>query len=364
NRLRLTAVALTLPGDVEWGDKEYAKARPKWVDPRTGKPLSGPEHKSWQKEQSVPRKNPRLYLRVEKAGNAPLRWQWPEIYDSRGKLRLNSSASWSSEVEHGMFWIDLETWHQAPTKVTVHFAFGDPVSERISLKKCAVVTFGDDASLSLLEILPHGHSSSSSGGSSDRKIRFTFDANTKPQKVPQCSFLFQIWPPINHFLIDYRVLPHGEGYPIFSGGEGISAVELYRKESEATELQLRRFPRLGRAVFDLESLPRLPEVENLFEVPIPLTRIEYESQFLRSALRAAGVSEQFTQGHGELPDSMFPLTLTDTTPAAMLAEYERLTGKRLYFDRDALRVTDEAPMGLMEKWKEWWRRKKPSWLPW
>ena len=363
NQLRLTAVALILPSDVDWGDKRYQQAVPKWVDPGTGHPVSVTEKENWAREEKqVSHDHARLFLRVEKEGEAPLRWQWPEIHDARTEVSINSTSSWSSDDRHGMFWVDLEVWHQTSAKIAVHFAFGDLVFQEFALEQGAATTFGNHASLRLLEVLPHGHGSSSmgggGGGGGPTTYRLSFDAYSTPQRSPRRSYIFEVWPPINGYLIDYRVNPKA-GYRIFSGNYGISDVELYGKDHKATAVTLRRFPRLGRAVFELDSLPRLPEVNNLFHVPIPRVRIDYPSDFLRKATRAAEVRTEFRHSHQRIPRSEFPMTLEDTTPAKILTEYERLTGEKLYYERGTYQLTDEAPPGLWMRIKEWWRRTFP-----
>lgn len=104
NRLSLVGIALMLPSNVEWKGKRYIDKRPDWIDPVTGQPIpTGPGSEWAIKEQRVPRCAPRLFLRVKKIGNAPLRWHGPEAYDARTQMRVRTAASGSYEQSDGAF---------------------------------------------------------------------------------------------------------------------------------------------------------------------------------------------------------------------------------------------------------------------
>lgn len=359
NQITLTAIALMLPSDVEWGDQRYPKKIPDWIDPITGDPIPKAD---WQKEQTVPNENPRLFLRLEKVGEAPLRWHWPEAFDGLTLQKVNSTSSHSSDGRHGMFWIDLDIWHQTPLKLGIQFAFGEPETRALTLEKGASAQFDDNGVANLLEILPNGHGSSSWGGTGTQQ-RATFDLLPPTTgKTGRRSLIFQIWPPRNHYLMEFVTNPETNGRMLFGNG-GITSVELNGEEADLTQAQIRRFPKLGRVVIDLPKIPRLPEVLNLFETPIPRTEIRYKNALLRAATEPAEFRLSMSSYNENLPDSLFPMVLTDTTPGEILREYERLTGTHLYLDETNMQVTDKKLPGVLEKLKAWWKRSKPTWLP-
>ncbi len=365
NRLELAAVALMLPSDIERNEDtpRYPRLRPEWIDPRTGDPIPTdlPENEWARREDQVPDHGPRLFLRVRRTGSqAPLRWLAPQVHDDRTLRNLGSTASYSSSLSDGQFWVDLEQWHQAPLRIGIQLAFGNPEEKAIPAKKGSLATFGDDASFELLDILPHGHGGSSWGGNSGG-FTTTFRESKPRPGHPERTFVFQVWPRSNHFLTE--IFPsESERGRLLTGNFGISGMELRGEEAAARELRLLRYPRLGRAVFELSSVPRLPEVANLFEVPIPWIRIDYSSQFARAITDTTGTQRRF-RDYQQLPESLFPMEFANITPAELIAEYERLTGERLYFNENTLELTDERPPGLSERWKDWWKKHRPGWFP-
>ena len=64
-----------------------------------------------------------------------------------------------------------------------------------------------------------------------------------------------------------------------------------------------------------------------------------------------------------LPDNLFPMVLTNTTPGEILKEFEQLNGKHFFFDSESLQITDKKPPGVLQNLKDWWKRNKPKWLP-
>ena len=84
---------------------------------------------------------------------------------------------------------------------------------------------------------------------------------------------------------------------------------------------------------------------------------------MRAVKDATGVKERYRHGTPKINDHHFPMVLENSSPVAMVEEYERLTGNRIYFRRDDYELTDVRPGGMIENWKNWWRLNKPGWLP-
>ncbi len=152
---------------------------------------------------------------------------------------------------------------------------------------------------------------------------------------------------------------------------GIHSIAQDEEHFSEPGIRVKRSHHLATAVFDLPNIPRLPRVKNTFEVPIQKMRIERPHEYLSAAFQSAGVRGNVKQAprfpDSALPQSLFPMTLTDTTPLAMIEEYERHSGIRLYFDAAEMKITDQKPESAFEKWKKMlgdqWQRHKPSWFP-
>lgn len=355
-RLTLEAIALLLPSDVREGDERtYSKGRPEWVDPGSGQPYVGdPGAPWWQKERSLPRDQPRLQIHVKKEGEVPLCWHAPRIFDERTRVSLNSVSSYSEAETDGDFWAGLHTWHQTSVEISVPFAYG-PVEERVlEMRQGATVEFGPAARVEVLRLIPGRISSSEWGGGSDRFRSFFHRPTDETSTNPERSAILFVWPPPAAVMIE-TLTPDGKGDGLLHGNDGVANLNQSGEKTTATEVRLRHYPRLGRAVFRLPELPRLPEVDNLFATPIPKLRIDHENEWLAHVADAVEARQIHSGAGTPLPNSLFPMEVEDTTPGKLLAEYERQSGKPVYFDDDTFELTTQPPPGLVEKIREWWR---------
>jgi len=355
-RLTLEAIALLLPSDVREGDdRTYPEARPDWVDPMSGQPYAGgPGSTWWQEERSLPHDHPHLHLRVKKEGEIPLRWHTPRIFDARSRVNLNQVSSYSETGPDGDFWTDLNSWHQTSMEISVAFAYG-PVEERVlEIKEGAAVEFGPAARVEVLRLVPGRVSSSEWGGGPDGFRTFLHRPTNEASTNPERSTILFVWPPPAAVMIE-ALTRDGKGEGLLHGNIGVSILSRSGEKATATEVRLRHYARLGRAVFRVPKLPRLPEVDNLFAVPIPKTRIDHENDWLER-IASAVEARQIHSGAGTpLPDSLFPMEVEETTPGKLLAEYERQSGKPVTFDDATFEMSTRPPPGLLERIQEWWR---------
>lgn len=365
-RLTLTAIAMSLPSDADPDGGPYQKPLLEWQDPATGTLLPEEKIADSARPEFIPSNRPRLFIRFDKQGDAPFCWHGSSAYDPRTFLQVSQSTSGFARGRHGTFWIDLDTWHQTSLKLTVEFAFGQPVEETLALEKGATATIGNLSSISALETLPFSHGATYYEHGPSRPgmetLRITYDAYTSPPPNRSTrTHILLLWPPVNQYLMRGQ-LPSDDSPRTLHGDFGVTDLWVSRENDNAS-LALHRYPRLGRAVFSLDTLPRLPEVENLFEVPMERVTFDRSYSFPRVALDAAGVRAELTNDTSSIPETMFPLVLEETTPADILAEYEKLTGTKLYFDPKELVVTDERNSGFFTSLRDWWNANKPSWLP-
>jgi hypothetical protein len=355
-RLTLEAIALLLPSDPGEGENgSYPERRPDWVRPMTGAPYTGNPDAAWSREpQALPRQRPSLHLHVKKEGDLPVRWHAPELFDTRTRVSLNSVSSYSHGGPDGDFWCEIGIWHQTVVEITVPFAFGPIEEQTLDLKEGATATFGTASRVEVLQILP-GRVSSYEWGDGTNGFRiFLHRPVVEPGMPPQRTPILFVWPPPSPVMIESLSLKKAGG-SLLHGHGGIAHFEQTGTDATATSIRLRRFPRLGRAVFRVPTLPRLPVADNLFAVPIPKTRIDSESAWL--GLIAASVEGRaIHSGSGAaIPENLFPMEVENTTPAKLLADYERQLGKPVHFDESTFELGDRPPPGLLDRIAEWWR---------
>lgn len=358
NQLSLSAVAVFLPTDADWDfEEEPSDQVPNWIYPVTGDQLVfPPDAPEWTKPRSLPTTRPRLHFRVEVKGEAPIRWRVPVIHDARTRRSIGGAVPGSTVHGDGFFSMDLKTWHQTPLDLGIDFAFGDPVLKTLPIQKDAELRFGDEAMIRVVNVFPSGF----------RYLRFKeretiFNLYTKPQPTRKTALALLIWPPQQAKQIEFQPIQNEEPLQVFAS-RGMGALKWTCPEKENTEVTVSRYPRMGRAVFHLPTIPRLPDVDNLFEAPISKIRVKYPSNFVRYAAEAAEVKPDFSFKLSDLSDAKFPLLLTDTTPQQIVSEFEAMSGIRLYYDRKAGLLSDRKPPSLLERLEDWWRNRRPGWI--
>lgn len=359
NRMKFSAVALFLPTDAEWeiGEKP-GEIVPEWIDPRTGQVLVGDEiDETLREARSVPMSSPRLHFRVEVEGEAPMRWLIPAIHDARTRRSIGEVVPGASVHGDGFFSMDLATWHQTPIDIGIEFAFGEPAIEKLPIEKEAAIRFGDEAFVKVVEVFPNAY----------RFVRWKeedtiFNVYQKPQRNRRTALAIQVWPPQQSTRIEFQPTPD-EAPRRISALRGVGGLRWSDPDEEVSEVTVYRFPRVGRAVFRLPSIPRLREVDNLFEVPISKMHVKYGSDQIRYAAGAAEVKIDFPVSSRDFPASEFPLFLTDTTPEQIFANFEERKGIRLYFDGDTGTLTDRKPPGFFERIASWWRKYRSGLVP-
>lgn len=359
NRLILEAIALVLPSDGEWENERYPKVVADWRDPMTLEPASSDMAGFKWKELMVRGEGPRLYIRVSHQGERPLRWHAPRLYDERMKLPLNQSRSISGDETHAEFYLDLDKWHQSPVRLVVEFAFGEADFRELPLEEEASVEFDGISQVRILNQMPQGYGVRSYSSSSFRQTS-VFRMPDNPSDRKSAVVLF-VWPPNEMNLIDFQTDLSPKRKTVW-GVSGTACLDLYLEEKDVSRFQVRRLPRLGRAVFHLPALPRLVDSENLFETPIDFVRIGSEHRFSRVIANATGL--RWTT-NDRIPRGEFPMNFKDTTPIALLEEFEKLSGGPQYFDRYEMTLSSKKPPNILERLLEWWRQSgfKPDWLP-
>jgi hypothetical protein len=291
---------------------------------------------------------------VKKEGDLPIRWHAPEIFDMRTRVSLNSVSSYSNRGPDGDFWCEIGIWHQTAVEITVPFAFGPIEEQPLDLKEGATATFGTASRVEVLRILPGRVTSYEWGDRTDGFRIFLHRPVVEPGTPPQRTPILFVWPPPSPVMIESLSLKEAAG-SLLHGHGGIAHFEQTGTDATATSIRLRRFPRLGRAVFRVPTLPRLPAADNLFAVPIPKARIDSESAWI-GIISSSVEGRAIHSGSGAaIPENLFPMEVEDTTPAKLLAEYERGLGKPVHFDESTFELGDRPPPGLLERIAEWWR---------
>lgn len=359
NRFRLEAIAMVLPSDGDWENKQYPRIAADWREPLTLEPAESDMDGFKWRDVSVRGEGPRLYIRLSHQGGQPLRWHAPRLYDERMKIPLSQSRSISADETHAEFFIDLDMWHQSPVRLVVEFAFGEAESRELPIKEGASVNFDGLSAVKILNRLPHGYGTRRYSSSSLRQVS-VFEAPEDPSDR-KSAVVFHVWPPHEVDLVDFQTDLSPKRKTVW-GRSGTVSLELHREEKDARRFQVRRLPRMGRIVFHLPALPRLVDSGNLFETPIDFLRIGNQHRFSRVIANATGL--RWT-GNDRIPGGVYPMGYEDTTPIALLGEFERLCGALHYFDRHDLTLSSSKPPTMLERLLDWWRQSgfKPDWLP-
>ena len=359
NRLRLEAIALVLPSDGAWDNERYPGVAADWREPLTLEPAASDMAGFKLRDLTVRGEGPRLYIRVSHRGERPLRWHAPRLYDEHMKIPLNQSRSVSADETHAEFYLDLDKWHQSPVRLVVEFAFGEALFRELIVEERGSVEFDGHSEVRILNRLPHGYGMRSYSSSSFRQTS-VFGMPENPSDRKSAIVLF-VWPPHEVDLIDFQTDLSPKRKTVW-GVSGKASLELYLQEKDAKRFQVRRLPRLGRAIFHLPALPRLADSDNLFETPIGFVRIGSQHRFSRVIANATGL--RWTS-NDRIPRGDFPMSYEDTTPIALLEEFERLCGAPHYFDRHDLTLSSKKPPTILERLLEWWQQSgfKPDWLP-
>lgn len=371
NRMRLSGIAMVMPEDVVGGDRnEGGMVDLDWQDPVTLEVLSAEETRDWNPRRWVSGETPELFIRISNEGGEAVRWLGATAFDDRTLVRAENGSAYYSHEKDGQIGMELDLWHQTRLRIAVNFSFGKPVLREFELKENVEVHFDDDAYVKVVDVLPRhihsrGRSASTVGGVSHQTLSFGFrqdSASGGDQK--RRGAIFHVWPPHNEKLIDFvleeRKTPGSKHYLNAWGGDGITTAE-FPETSELLSVQARRMPRLGRAVFLLPKIPRLPETDNLFDTPITRVELGYPNHMVDLIRKGAAVQWDGWSGRS-VSDVHFPMTLENTTPAEVLGLEVELVGRPLFFDRNELKITAKRS-GLLTDLEAWWRKKKPAWLP-
>ncbi|MFV1996316.1 MAG: hypothetical protein ACC661_12840, partial [Verrucomicrobiales bacterium] len=350
NRLRLEAITLVQSHEIDWGEKLSQQIRPEWLDPLSLKLLPEEVTKGWP-EEGISKEMPnQLLFRVSNSGGVPIMWKAPLVFDDRTLIRAHSRSRYGLSDGPGRFSVGLHLWHQTPLRVAVNFAFGDARLCDLKLKEGEWADFGDDGFVQVIALAPrrfkwNGWKRRPTGWMTRHQAKF--GVMEKPWRTPEAGLLLYVWPPRNQQLIDLTMTGSSgrkHFYPV-NGGQGISVLTLRQDPAEVSRVRVRRLPRLGRAVFYLPKIPKLQEVENLFETPIPEATIKRGYEFRKLLTATAGIQWKGASSLDKVPASRFPIRLENTSPNELIELHQELTGNPLHFDRETLSVTEQMPAG-------------------
>ncbi len=111
---------------------------------------------------------------------------------------------------------------------------------------------------------------------------------------------------------DRVAFPEESGGSLLHGHGGIAHFEQTGADATATSIRLRRFPRLGRAVFGCRRSQTARGRQSIC-VPIPKARIDSESAWI-GIIASSVEGRAIHSGSGAaIPENLFPMEVEDTT---------------------------------------------------
>jgi len=142
---------------------------------------------------------------------------------------------------------------------------------------------------------------------------------------------------------------------------GMRMVGVRGSAAGVKQVRMTVFTNHQRVVLSLPPIPNLPvtgtKVANLFEVPIPRVYIQREYKLRELIGGLTQMPFQYPSSGDQLPTSLFPLTLTNVTPAELLKIYQgnMTNANSVVVDEQKLEIRVEPTR--FEKIKRWIKQK-------
>lgn len=285
------------------------------------------------------------------------------VFDARTKHALVGGNSYSqiSGDNFGYAEIRPRAWHATPMELVVDVELdGKSVVETNAIPGMTVPVVG--GLVQLLGVWDGDSSSWSSGSGSGRQTtRITLTLSQKENQTNAVA-LFVTEPP--RLAVHCELLDEQGRKLVGDGGGASGGMRLVGLRGRATEVKQVRFTVFTnhhRVILTLPPIPNLPAAglpaANLFDVAIPRLEIlrEYE---LRDVIEdMTQMRFAYPPGGNMVPTNLFPLTLTNVTPAGLMAIY------RSHLTNNCTIVVDEARQEIrieptqFEKIRRWVKQK-------
>jgi hypothetical protein len=279
------------------------------------------------------------------------------LFDAYTKQSLVSGYSYSqiSRNDHGYVEVRPRAWHATPMDLMLDVELDGKVMIQTNATAGLTVPVAGGF-VRLVGIWEGDRSSwSSQSGSGTETIRLTLRESKDKAKG---MAVFAVEP--TGLAIHYALL-NEQGKEFGGGGGGTSGslrmVGFEGKAQDVKWVQLTVYTNHQRIVLRLPPIPGLPGAKqsyaNLFEVPVP--RVNFSREYdLRDFIGSLVQMEFRYPSIGDtMPTNLFPLTLTNTTPAEMLALYRRNMTNTFIVVVDAQKQEIRVEPTMFEKARRW-----------
>lgn len=274
---------------------------------------------------------PMIKLGFEKARGERLLFRDVQVVDARTFQSLNwGHRGWSGDFNSEMIVeTEISMWHQGPFSVVMDFAAG-PVEEfHMPAEQGAevVLPIGKVQILAIVEGDARSFGRSQSNGKVVHTIRTSNRTSNESSNNDALSYIIGILPKAHAAPLKIDFLDETGEEIQTSGGRSsgkIKQIQIRDKDpKDIKTVRIRYYPKQHRAFIKFPEIPGLPKenknVEDLFQVPIPVVELDSEMQFRNWLSKIAQI--QMDNTTTPRAQAMFPLVLTHTTPEQVLTRY-------------------------------------------
>ena len=304
---------------------------------------------------------PKLQVALGSMKQLPGYYSAVGVFDGRTKRSLVSGHSCSQIYSNspGRVWVHPHAWHATPMELVLDVELdGRFVVETNPVPELKVAVPGGE-----VKLLGIWDGSSQSWSSSMRSGLSTLRLDLQSSGKEAYAFAAFVTEP-RRLAVHFELLDaHGKVLEGNGGGssDAIRIVGLRGCAADVKQVRFTVFTNHHQVVLTLPPIPNLPaeyqNVDNLFNLRIPQVNIEREYELQQLLGDATQMKFAYSAWGNELPTNVFPMVLTNVTPAQLLAVYrQHLTnGCTVVVDEKKQEIRVEPTQA--EKVKRWVKQK-------
>ena len=289
-----------------------------------GRPLSESEVRRWEvadfRELPFLGRAPAVQVISQMPTNTAWKISSWSLFDPRTRMEVSRGYRHGEAGDRASVVTSLSRWHQGPTLVVMDVAYGPVEHVDLAARVGEVVRHGSwELHLGMLE-----------GGEMDimsPSLPPVFRLRSKPTR--QQTMLVMVGSPWAHNLpVDLLAMGPDE-QPLRvrhlrrSTRYLTAVIDAPRDVIETLRVVV--YPNVRRLVFELPEIHGLPEenreVANLFDVHIPIYRVQHPRDFEHSLWQLLQLEAGPNRPQVHFPKVYFPRQFTNTTPRELLTEY-------------------------------------------
>lgn len=284
------------------------------------------------------------------------------LFDARTKHGLVGGHSYAqiSSNSFGFSEVRPHAWHAAPMELVMDVELdGRTVVETNAAPGITVAMPGG-----LVRMLGiwSGHSGSWSSSSGSAPGTQVIEINLQDGTDSTNSVALFVTEPVG-LAVHFELLgEHGRVFEGNGGGTsgGMRVVEVRARAEDVKQVRCSVFTNHYRVVIPVPPIPNLPaagqNATNLFEVTVPLATLQREDE-LRELVRAiTQMNFRYPPGGDLMPTNLFPMALTNVTPAELVAIYQHGITNSYTLLVDEAKQEIRFEMIWYDKFKQWLKR--------